>query len=402
MWFCLLLLAILSVRLIFFYQSREIYQDKQEINFYSTIFSEPKLVGNRHSLIANLPNGEDVYITTDIFSLKFGDNLNISGTLNKQLLKDGRSIWTMLYPEIDVESNVAPFLGEIHQKIVTLFKRNLPPTSANLLLGIVFGIKEQMDKTFSDQLKNVGVLHVIAASGMNVVMVGGFLSSLFSFFLKRQVALILTIFGIFFYAVLSGLEPSIIRASIMGGLVFMSQILGRQNTASYALFLSAFLMLFISPAIISDIGFQLSFAATAGLLYLRPLLELGKIKNLIEKSIIGEDIATTIAAQVATLPVLLTNFGTYSLWSILVNALVLWTVPPLMILGGLGAVLGLILEPLGRIFIYLALPLLLYFQKIVQIFGQNGGMFNIENFPWQFAVSYYFLLATLILYRRRK
>ncbi|MEX2012900.1 MAG: ComEC/Rec2 family competence protein, partial [Candidatus Levyibacteriota bacterium] len=348
-------------------------------------------------------NGEDVFITIDTtFSFKFGDKLKISGTLNKRLLEDERSIWTMSYPEIEVESNILPFLSDLHRRSVVLFKRSLPPTSANLLLGIVFGIKEQMDKTFSDQLRNVGVIHVIVASGMNVVMVGGFLSSVFSFFLKRQLALVLTIFGIFFYAILSGFEPPIVRASIMGSFVFISQILGRQNTASYALFLSAFLMLFISPSLISDIGFQLSFAATAGLLYLRPLLELGKARNLIKRSIIGEDIATTIAAQAATLPILLSNFGAYSLWSILTNALVLWTIPPLMILGGLGAIFGLAFEPLGRIFIYLALPLLLYFEKIVGVFGENGGMLNIENFPWQFAISYYLLLIALILYKVRK
>lgn len=401
--FCAILTILLGVRFFFFYQSREVYKDKQEINFQSTIFSGAKIISNQQRLTASLPNGEDVYITADFTSsFNFGDNLQISGTLNRQLLKDGRSIWTMFYPKIEVESNVFPFLGEIHQKIVTLFKRSLPSTSANLLLGIVFGIKEQMEKNFFDQLKNVGVLHVIAASGMNVVMVGGFLSSIFSFFLKRQLALSLTIFGIFFYAVLSGFEPSIIRASIMGGFVFLSQILGRQNTASYALFLSAFLMLFVSPVLISDIGFQLSFAATAGLLYLRPLIEFGKLKGAIEKSIIGEDIVTTITAQAATLPILLTNFGTYSLWSIVTNALVLWTIPPLMILGGFGAVLGLVFEPLGKIFIYLSLPLLLYFEKVVSVFGESGGTFEVKAFPWQFVLGYYFFLLAAVLYRARK
>lgn len=401
--FSLVLITTLLIRFFTFYQNREVYEDKQKINFYSTILSEPKFISNQQRLIASLPNGERVYISTNSnSSFRFGDKLRISGSLNKQLLTNNKSILTMDYPEIKVESNSLQILDEIRKKISSIFKKNLPSTSSSLLLGIVFGIKEQMDKNFLDQLRNVGVLHVIAASGMNVVMVGGFLSTTLAVFFKRKLALVLTIFGIFFYAVLSGLEPSIVRASIMGGLVFLSQILGRQNSASYALFLSASLMLFLSPSLISDIGFQLSFAATAGLLYVRPLFEGARLKNIIEKSIIGQDVMTTIVAQLATLPILLTNFGTYSLWSILVNALVLWTVPPLMILGGLSALFGLVYNFLGQIFIYLGLPLLLYFEKVVSIFGQKEGTLVASNFPWQFAAAYYSILAAVILYFRRK
>ncbi len=400
---CLVLLLILGLRFYFFYQNRQVYSDKQKINFQTTLLSEPKFVSNRRSLFANLPNGEKVFITTDAYSsFNFGDNLNISGTLNKQLLKDGRSIWTMIFPKISPKGNSLKLVSNLRQKIISLFDKTLPQPSASLLLGIVFGIKEQMDADFVRNLRNVGVLHVIAASGMNVVMVGGFLSSLFAFFFKRQLALALSLFGILFYAVLAGLEPSIIRASIMGGLVFLSQILGRQNTASYGLFLAGFGMLFFSPSLISDVGFQLSFAATAGLLYLRPLFEMGRSKEIIEKSIIGEDIVTTISAQLATLPILLTNFGIYSLWSAIVNALVLWTVPPLMISGGVGAIIGLVSVSLGQIFIYLCLPFLFYFEKIVSVFGSIGGLVNIASLSWTFALGYYFILAALILFFRKK
>ncbi len=404
--FIFVLAITLGIRFVFFYQGREVYKDKQQITFSATLLSEPKFISSRQSLSANLPNGEKVFITTTVdTSLNYGDNISISGTLNKRLIKDNKAIWTMLYPQIIIQSNSLGILSLLRENIISLFHKTLPAPSSSLLLGIVFGIKEQMDKTFLDQLRNVGVLHVIAASGMNVVMVGGFLSSLFSYFLKRQWALVFSIFGIFFYALLAGFEPSIIRASIMGGLVFVSQILGRQNAASHALFLTAFLMLFISPSIISDIGFQLSFTATAGLLYIRPLFDPtagSGLKSFVKKSVIGEDILTTIAAQLATLPILLANFGIYSFWSVMVNALVLWTVPPLMILGGLGAVLGLILNPLGQIFLYLCLPLLYYFEKIVSVFGSSGGVLNLASLPWQIIVGYYSLLACVILVFKRK
>lgn len=400
--FCLLLLAILAVRFLFFYSGREMYSDKQRITFHTTLLSEPKLISNKQSLSANLPNGERVYVTTDVLSsFNYGDNLNISGTLNKQLLTDGRSIWTMIFPEIRIESNRLIVLNVFRQKIISLFHTTLPQPYSSLLLGIVFGIKEDMDKNFLDQLRSVGVLHVIAASGMNVVMVGGFMSNIFSLLFKRQKALIFSIFGIFLYAFISGFEPSIVRASIMGSLVFMSQILGRQSSASYGLFLTGFFMLFVSPTLFTDVGFQLSFTATCGLLYLRPIFEKGNLKNIIEKSIIGEDVVTTIAAQAATLPILLVNFGSYSIWSILVNALVLWTIPPLMIFGGLGAIFGFVSGFLGTPFIYLCFPLLLYFEKIVSIFGQ-GGLIDVAVFPWQMIAGYYIILCAFVISLRRK
>ena len=199
-----------------------------------------------------------------------------------------------------------------------------------------------------------------------------------------------------FYAVLAGLEPSIIRASIMGILVFSAQILGRQTLAINGLFLAGYTMLLVDPTLISDIGFQLSFVATLGLVLILKIKAIGKIW------VIGEGVNTTIAAQIATLPILLANFGTYSIYSILVNGLLLWTVPILMIIGGIGAILGLILMPLGQLLIYLCYPLLLYFETIVNIFGKIGGAITIESLSWQFILGYYCLLSSVLLILRKK
>src|SRR3989344_9386531 len=127
-------------------------------------------------------------------------------------------------------------------KFIDLFNRVLPINYSSLLLGITFGIKEKMTDNFLNNLRITGVMHVIAASGMNVTLFGGFITAVFSFFLKRQLALLLSIFGILFYVVLAGFEPSIIRAAIMGILVFSAQILGRQRLSSYGLILAGYLM----------------------------------------------------------------------------------------------------------------------------------------------------------------
>ena len=166
---------------------------------------------------------------------------------------------------------MAVFFG-LRQHIISVFEKTLPSNYSSLLLGIVFGIKSSMSSNFLDNLKILGLMHIIAASGMNVTLVAGFLSAIFLLFLKRQIALILTIAGIFIYAFLAGFEPSIVRASIMGMITFTAQILGRQKLAGYSLFATAYIMIIFSPFVIWDIGFQLSFVSTAGLIFLRPVL----------------------------------------------------------------------------------------------------------------------------------
>ncbi len=404
--FGFILLSILAFRFYFFNSNQTRYADGQTLSFETTILSQPQVVGSRQAFTANYKN-QKIRITTSRFpELNYGDFVRISGAVQIKALtsiKSGlnKNIITMMYfPKIETINNSANILqaslkkiNTLRQKLISLFSKTLPSPSSSLLLGIIFGIKEQMPKDFADNLRTTGVFHVIAASGMNVTLIGGFISTGLAFFLKRQIAIILSIIGIIFYAVLAGLEASIIRASIMGIIVFSAQIMGRQTLAFNGLALAGFAMLFIDPALISDIGFQLSFAATLGILFIKPLLQ--------KKEGIGSNVLTTISAQIATLPILLANFGIYSIYSILVNGLVLWTVPILMMVGGLGSILGLILAPLGQLLIYLCYPLLLYFETIVQIFGKIGGVITIQAVPWQFIAGYYCLLSSILLVFRR-
>lgn len=401
----LIIASVLPLRFFFFYQNQPHYSDGQDINFETTLFSEPEIFSNYQVLSANLGTIDKILIRTNLYpKFHYQDTLRISGKMKFKTLKNTKTIITIYFPRIEVVKKDKNFLlalaNSIRQKVILLFSKTLPEPSSSLILGIVFGIKD-LPKDFDNNLRISGVLHVVAASGMNISMIGAFSSSIFAFFLNRQIALVATILVIIFYAILSGLEPSIIRASIMGILVFTSQILGKQNLASYGLFLAGFVMLYFNPLLILDVGFQLSFLATFGLLYLRPIFaENKKVEKIIKKSIIGEDLTTTIIAQFATLPILLSNFGTYSIWSIVANALVLWSILPLMVIGGVSAMVGLILEPIGRLILYLSIPLLFYFQKVVEVFGQTEEIIRLNQFPWQFAVGYYALFVALIGFKR--
>ena len=393
------LAILLAIRFFFFYQNQPEYYNGQYLSFEADLLSQPQIFSRTQRITVFLPGGRRVFITVPLFpQFYYGDRIHIVGNLSVKLLNNSDQIYIMNFPKIEAKKSsgnkILAVTSFIRQKVISIFESTLPQTPSGLLLGIVFGIKEGIPRDFYESLRTSGTLHVTAASGMNVTMVGGFLSALFAFFLRRQIAVLASIAGILFYAVLAGLEPSIVRASIMGTLVFSAQILGRQNLAVYGLFLTGYFMLLFNPNLLFDIGFQLSFLATAGLLFIFPLFN---FKNLI----IGSDLATTLSAQLAVLPILLSSFGTYSLWSILTNTLVLWSIPFLMILGGLGALIGFVFEPLASFFLYLSLPLLLYFEKAVNTFAGFGGM-NLNITSWQFILGYYSLLTALVLFLNSK
>ncbi|MBI3985047.1 MAG: ComEC/Rec2 family competence protein [Candidatus Levybacteria bacterium] len=393
-------IVILSFRLITFYQSQKTYKQGEDIIFTTQIDSNPKFSSYYQTVYVNIDALNKVLIKTDVDrNLAYGDYIKVSGRLKTILLNDRSTIFTLDHPKIEANfrENVLPLavVYSIRQKIIANFKSNLDPVSAGLMLGIVFGIKENLPKEFLEDIQITGVMHVIAASGMNVTMVSGFLFYIFGAFFRRQTAILLSVLGIFFYTGLAGFEASIVRAAIMGTIVFSAQALGRQTFALNTLLITAFFMFLVRPDFLVDTGFQLSFAATLGLLYIPNIFK--KIQNSFTESFI-----TTFSAQLATLPILVSNFGNYSLWSIVVNGLILWTVPILMILGAVAAFFSFVFPLASSLILYLCLPFLYFFESIVTVFGNLKQSFAVESLPWPFTLSYYLLLTSIIVFKVRK
>lgn len=392
----------LGIRLFLFYQHQAQYKDGQQLIFQTTMLSEPKVKGKTQQLRVRLENGTPIFVTAPIYPrFSYGDTLALSGILKKRVLDNKKILLTMSFPKIQASPGEAglALVAQLRQSMINFFTNTLPTPHAQVLLGIVFGVKEGIPQTMLDDFRTTGILHITAASGMNVTMVGSFLTSLFGGFLRRQAAIVASIAGICLYAVLAGLEPSILRASIMGIVAFSAQLSGRQYLAGYGLFLAAFGMLFVAPYLLFDVGFQLSFAATLGLIVIRPLFDRYPF---FKKNILGKDFATTISAQLATLPILIATFGTYSLWSVVVNGLVLWTIPFLMVFGGVSAILNFVLPLFGKLFLYLALPFLFYLEFTVSFFAKLGGGVIFENLPLLVSVGFYLMLAAAILFAQKQ
>ena len=398
--FVSVLILILALRIYWFYSSQTQYQDGEQVSFISTVSSDPKFFGNSQNFSVNLPSGETVFVQTVGYpEHQYGEIIMVSGKLKVKLLSGNHEILTLSFPKIESVKNSENYflaiINSIRQKIILNFEANMPKDSAALLLGIVFGFKVEFSKTFLANLKTVGVMHVIAASGMNVTMVGGFFFYIFALLLRRQAAIFLSVTGIIFYDFLAGFQASIVRASIMAVIAFSAQILGKQRDGLYALFLTASVMLLWQPNFLTDVGFQLSFASTAGILVIPRLLK--RFENGITA-----DLITTFSAQIATLPILVSGFGVYSVWSIVVNALVLWTVPILMILGGFAAISAFVFEPLAKLLLYLCLPFLLFFEFMANFFAHLKGSLVLQNVPWQLVAAYYLILIAILAFAFQK
>lgn len=389
------LILILIFRLITFNLRRPRFKEGQKVELIATLTSQSQAYPRSQRLEV-----QGIKVITESFpEYSYGDRLKISGTLKNGVL---------VFPEIEVveREKGSPFLRKVYslrKRITFLFESYLPTPAGPLLLGIFLGVKRTMPTDFYLALRKTGVLHVVVASGMNVTMLADFIFAIFSFLLKRRQLVLLSIVTVLFYTALVGFDPPIVRAAIMITAAFLGQFFGRFTFGLLSLLLSGYLMIFVNPTLISDLGFQLSFVSTAGLILIKPLFPAKSDEHF---KVFKEDFRTTISAQVATMPILLSNFGQYQVMSLLVNTLVLWTAPTLMALGVAAAIIGPLWAPLGQLVVFLAFPFLLYFEKVILFFGRASlAELRVGKPPLVFILGYYLLLTAILIFcykRKRK
>ncbi len=242
----------------------------------------------------------------------------------------------------------------------------LPEPQASLLSGILWGEQKQMDKNLYGALKRTGTLHVIALSGMNITILISLIGKI-TLFLGRKQSILLSLTLIVIFIVFVGASPSVVRAGIMGSLSLLAVYFGRKSWAMLSLILAAGIMLIINSAWIFDIGFQLSFLATLGIIVLasKPLRKKkGLAGEFLEEG--KENLRTTLAAQVFTLPVIIYNFKQLSLIAPLTNVLVLWIIQPIMVLGFVLSLTTILFLPLAYPLSWIIWVPLTYFIKVIE------------------------------------
>lgn len=241
----------------------------------------------------------------------------------------------------------------------------LPEPEASLLNGVIFGVNLKTTKEFYQQLKIVGLLHLVVLSGINITLLAAMVSSITKYF-SKLISTLITILIIFLFVLFVGPQAPIIRAAVMGILTHVAIITGRKNYTLYALFLSFIFILIFWPDWLKTVSLQLSYGATLGIVLF------GQSQS---KNYISRNLRLTLAAQVFTVPIIFIYFKQVSLISPLANLLVAETIPPLMVFGFLTAVLGKINYILGYIPSLLCYGILSYIVWIVETLAKIPYIF---------------------------
>ena len=363
-------------------QTKTILPKNQQIKLIATLKKEPRIFENRQVLEIG-----DLQIYLDLFpKYQVGDRLKIEATFDSS----GKAF----SPKIEKVAHGASLgskLASLRQQVLVNINGLLPSDEATLVAGSVLGV-DRINKEFRDALVKTGTIHVVVVSGQNLAIVAGLFASLVKY-LGRRSTLILATLAVFAYAVLTGFEPPVVRAALMVFATTLATIFGRQTSVLWNLFLAALIIIFFWPQALFEISFQLTFAATLGIVTLGQRLSGAWSKV----PFLGENAAISTSAFVFTAPVILFYFGRISLISPIANLLVVEAVSPIMILGFLVSVASLIFMPLAQVLAYFAYVPALYFVKVVEIlagFGVGQMSFGKGNLAPLF--GWYVLLFSLM------
>lgn len=417
----LFLAIILGVFYYNFYDNRQIQAVNipfnEKISFSGIVVEYPQK-GNNQKLIIELqkPYAGKILINLKPYpSFNYGDLIQFEGNIKKPepqgyadyLAKDN-IFGTINYPktELTVENNgnwLKSKLFKFKSGLVENFQKVLEPGKAAFLSGITVGERAEFSQELKNKMAKSGTTHLVALSGQNITIVTAIVAIFFSSFLNRKLVFWPTLFVIILFVLMTGAEASVVRAAIMGGIIMFAKQIGRAHSARNAIAAAALLMILFNPKILRfDLGFQLSFAALIGIIYLAPAI--GKFFKMKEApGFFGwrENFLTTTSAQLAVLPLLLINFNSFSFFSLAANILILEAVPLTMILGFIFGGFGFISFYLAKILGMFTGLFLSYELLIIDVFSKFPQS-DFEMGIFSAAIYYLLIVVFAVIILRKK
>ncbi len=293
----------------------------------------------------------------------------------------------MSYPEIEIiESGKGlkplEWLYSFRNRLSQTFTEILPEPQASLAQGIILGIRSGIPESVKTDFVHTGTAHLLAISGLHLSVITGMLLNfgIRLFGRKRYLYVWLALGGVWIYALLTGMNPPVLRAAIMATLFLAAELLGRQRNAATALAFAAAVMAGFSPQILWQASFQMSFAAMAGLVLIFPLIQ-SFLKKLIAALPVGDGIIASaafyiadslgvgIAALAAIWPLVAYHFGIISPAAPLATLFALPALPGIIFIGASAGILGMIFLPSGQVIAWIAWLFISYTLLVVRIFA---------------------------------
>ena len=377
----------------------------QTVSISGIVVNDPVTSGNSQQVIVR-PAGSDgkvLVLARQYPQYRYGDRIEFTSALEEPqafdgfdyknyLAKDG--VYSMArYPEINFVSSdngnpVYAGLLWVKHKLMAGVGQALPAPQNSLLVAILFGDQSGLSgcsakelaadpncAKLKEKLNISGLRHLAAVSGTHITIMAGIIAPFLIWLgFWRQRALWSAMVFIWIFILMIGLPASAVRAGIMGSLMILAKIIGRPSDILRVVTIAAVFMVLQNPLVLRfDIGFQLSFLAVLGMAcFAKP------IEALLEKIVkmpdfLREGLAVTLAAQIFTLPVLVYDFGYFSLYAPLSNILVEPVVPFITIYGFILAVAASFSFVLGWLLFFPMWLALTYLIIVTNLFSSLPG-----------------------------
>ncbi|MFH1255161.1 MAG: ComEC/Rec2 family competence protein [bacterium] len=401
----------------------------QTANVRGFISSEPDIRDRSQKLeipaeaIAERPGRKisgKILVTADLYpEYEYGDQLEMRCELEKPEPFQGFAYDNYLarydiysvcyYPELKIIPGrggniVYSKIFSLKNKLTGLIDAGLSEPESSLARPIVFGGQKGLDQKIRDDFQKTGLTHIMAVSGFNISILSAvIMSALLGLGVKRRHAFYLAVIFLAAYIILVGFPASAMRAGLMGFLILLALKTGRLNKITNSLVFAASIMILANPKILrDDAGFQLSFLAIVGLVYVYPIFEAVWEKNKLPKfKGASGALLITLAAQVFTAPLLAHNFSRISLISPFANLAVVWVLPILTIVILAALPLSFVFPCFSFIFF---LPILILCRYIIAVAGYMAkipfGYVEI-NYLWAGWIAIYYLAVIFIVIKFR-
>jgi competence protein ComEC len=394
---------------------------EKNMELFGKIIKEPIIKSSSMQITINTDTGKILITAPNYPKYNYGDVLKIEGKLQfpivfedfnyKQYLAKDKIYYVMYYPKIElidenqgnkIFSAILKFKNKITDKIETI----MPFPEASILEGIILGNKQIFSEEIKNNLSITGTSHIAAISGMNIVIISNIVMIfLIGLGFWRKQAFWITVMLIIAFIFMVGAPASAVRAGIMGIILLYAKKIGRLGNITRIMVFAGAIMLIFNPLLLRyDIGFQLSFLAVLGLIYIKPIFD-RILEKILKKEQINnflQIITTTISAQIAVLGVLIYNFGRISFISPIVNVLIVPFITLLTIIGIIFIGGAMISIWIGKILLWPAYLGTTYVLRIIDWFAKiPWASKQISNVHWLWAIGYYILLVGIIgLYSR--
>ena len=290
--------------------------------------------------------------------------------------------------------------NKVRKKIISVFESFLQKENLGLTIALVLGDKSLLDKEVKNTFSKAGAMHVLAVSGLHVGIVLYIIVNILkaaSRIISRNKSIIISVFILWFYALITGMSPSVSRAVFMFSCLAFAQVSGRSFNRINILFFSAFVLLLTNPFLLYDLGFQLSYMAMLGIfLFYDKLSSLLSPSNKILKWI-WEGSCIGVSAQLTTIPIVLFNFHVFPNYFIITNiGMMFFAGAVLSISISLVSIYwwGFLSKVISVVLCFLLLSMLFFTRFIEHLPGASAVGFNL---PFFLALALFVVVVLLLV-----